>query len=160
MSRLRVAIDARRLQDVPLGGVGRSMDGILDLVAVGSRGDAPHRRTPRPGAERAAAGRAAVVPGAPESAWLQWSVARWLRRFDGVFHGTFNALPLQSRVPAVVTIHDLSWEVHPEGFTRWKRRLFQASARHAARTPRGSSSPRRASRAGSSWSATASIRGA
>jgi alpha-1,3-rhamnosyl/mannosyltransferase len=68
--------------------------------------------------------------------WLQWSVPRWLRRFHGVFHGTFNALPLHSPAPAVVTIHDLSWEVHPEGFTPSKRRIFQASARHAARAAR------------------------
>jgi alpha-1,3-rhamnosyl/mannosyltransferase len=136
MSRLRVAIDARRLQDVPLGGVGRSMDGVLERVA--SEADVTlltdARRDPAPSDLRQVA--LPVVPGAPESAWLQWSVARWLQRFDGVFHGTFNALPMRSPAPAVVTIHDLSWEVHPEGFTRWKRRVFQTSARHAARAAR------------------------
>jgi glycosyltransferase involved in cell wall biosynthesis len=37
-------------------------------------------------------------------------------------------------VPAVATIHDLSFELHPEGFGAAKRRAFQVQARHAART--------------------------
>lgn len=146
MNRLRVAIDARRLQDVPLGGVGRSMDGVLARVAteadVTLLTDA--RRDPAPSEIRQVA--LPVVPRAPESVWLQWSVPRWLHRFRGVFHGTFNALPVHSPTPAVVTIHDLSWEVHPEGFTPWKRRLFQASARHAARAARVVITPSRFTR--------------
>jgi alpha-1,3-rhamnosyl/mannosyltransferase len=136
VNRLRVAIDARRLQDVPLGGVGRSMDGVLERVA--SEADVTlltdARRDPARSRIRQVA--LPVARGVPESAWLQWSVPRWLRRFDGVFHGTFNALPVRSRAPAVVTIHDLSWEVHPEDFTPWRRRVFQTSARHAARAAR------------------------
>jgi glycosyltransferase involved in cell wall biosynthesis len=70
---------------------------------------------------------------APEAVWLQRSAASWLRSFTGVFHGTFNALPYRLPVPGVATIHDLSFEVHPEGFGLAKRRLFQAQARHAAK---------------------------
>ena len=136
MKRLRVAIDARRLQDVPLGGVGRSLDGVLHLLAseldIVLLTDA--RRDPAPFDLAQVA--LPVVRGAPESVWLQWSAPRWLRGFDGVFHGTFNALPFGGPVPAVVTIHDLSFENHPEGFSRAKRRIVRAYARHAARVAR------------------------
>jgi glycosyltransferase involved in cell wall biosynthesis len=134
MTRLRVALDARRLQDRPLGGVGRALAGVVDLLAsevdvllvTDARRppvdtDLPQEplRTPRR---------------APEAAWIQGSVPRMLRRYDGVFHGTFNQLPFRPPVPSVVTIHDLSWEVHPEGFSPAKRRVFQVQARRAART--------------------------
>ena len=69
----------------------------------------------------------------PETAWLQAAVPLWLRGFSGVFHGTFNALPVASRVPAVVTIHDLSFEHHPEDFRPDRRLSYQVQARHAAR---------------------------
>jgi glycosyltransferase involved in cell wall biosynthesis len=66
-------------------------------------------------------------------AWIQGNVAHWLRGFRGVFHGTFNQLPWRPSVPTVVTIHDLSFEVHPEGMSAAKRRAFQMQARRAAR---------------------------
>jgi alpha-1,3-rhamnosyl/mannosyltransferase len=131
-----VAIDARRLQDVPLGGVGRSLSGVVDLVATEvdvvlvTDGRRPPARSDLPQVPLTPPARA------PEVVWLQYSVATWLRGFDGVFHGTFNQLPLGTRTPAVVTIHDLSFEVHPEGFSRGKRRVFQLHARHAARKAR------------------------
>lgn len=131
--RLAVAVDARRYQDRPLGGVGRMLDGIVDRMAaevdVVLLIDA--RRPPAPSDLRQIA--LAVPHRAPEVAWLQRSAVAWLRGFDGVFHGTFNALPYRMPVPAVATIHDLSFEVHPEGFGAAKRRLFSAQARHAAK---------------------------
>jgi alpha-1,3-rhamnosyl/mannosyltransferase len=134
--RLRVAIDARRYQDEPLGGVGRALDGIVDHLAAEADvvllTDA--RRRPAPSSLPQVA--LPVPRKAPETVWLQWGVARWLRSFDGIFHGTFNALPFRLPVPAVATIHDLSFEVHPEGFGRAKRRMFQVQARHAARVAR------------------------
>jgi alpha-1,3-rhamnosyl/mannosyltransferase len=57
----------------------------------------------------------------------------WLRGFDGVFHGTFNALPALTRVPSVVTIHDLSFEHHPEDFHHGRRWSYLVQARRAAR---------------------------
>jgi len=133
MTRLRVAIDARRLQDEPLGGVGRSLAGLVDLLAaevdIVLLTDAR-----RPPIDTTIAQFALAPPlCAPELAWIQWNVPRWLRGFRGVFHGTFNQLPWRSPVPAVVTIHDLSFEVHPEGMGRAKRRAFQLQARRAAR---------------------------
>jgi glycosyltransferase involved in cell wall biosynthesis len=134
--RPRVAIDARRFQDRPLGGVGRAIQGTLDAIAsevdVVLLTDA--RRDPAPTELPQVA--LSVPRGAPEIAWLQQSLVSWLRTFDGVFHGTFNALPLRLPVPGVVTIHDLSFEIHPEDFGRAKRRVFQIQARHAARVAR------------------------
>jgi glycosyltransferase involved in cell wall biosynthesis len=50
-----------------------------------------------------------------------------------LFHGTFNQMPIVCPVPAVVTIHDLSFEHHPEDFRFAKRRWFQLQGRLAAR---------------------------
>jgi glycosyltransferase involved in cell wall biosynthesis len=72
----------------------------------------------------------------PETVWLQVCVARWLRGFHGVFHGTFNALPIASSVPAVVTFNDLAYEQHPEDFRPDKRLAWRAQARLAARVAR------------------------
>jgi glycosyltransferase involved in cell wall biosynthesis len=131
-----VAIDARRFQDRPLGGVGRSIQGMLD--AITSEVDVvlvtDARRDPAPCDLPQVA--LSAPRGAPEVAWLQQSLVSWLRTFDGVFHGTFNALPFRLPVPGVVTIHDLSFELHPEDFGRAKRRVFQIQARHAARVAR------------------------
>jgi glycosyltransferase involved in cell wall biosynthesis len=55
-----------------------------------------------------------------------------LRGFDGVFHGTFYALPARLAVPGIVTIYDLSFEEHPEDFGRAKRWVFRHQARWAA----------------------------
>jgi glycosyltransferase involved in cell wall biosynthesis len=141
MNTLRVALDARRLQDRPLGGVGRALAGVIDLLAAevdlilltDARRDAVDTVLPQ---------HALRPPDrTPEVVWLQWNVARWLRGFDGVFHGTFNAIPFWPQVPAVVTIHDISFEVHPEDFSRAKRRVFQLQARRATRIARSIVSP-------------------
>jgi glycosyltransferase involved in cell wall biosynthesis len=133
MSRLRVAIDARRLQDDPLGGVGRSLAGMLDLLATEVDVVLVTDARRPPVATDLPQHALGAPPRAPETVWLQWAVRRWLRTFDGVFHGSFNQLPFRPAVPSVVTIHDLSFEVHSEGFSALKRRGFQAQARYAAR---------------------------
>jgi glycosyltransferase involved in cell wall biosynthesis len=68
------------------------------------------------------------------AAWLQLAVPRWLRHFDGVFHCPFYGLPFLQPTPMVVTIHDLTFEDHPEWFTAARRLAFRVQARHAART--------------------------
>lgn len=66
--------------------------------------------------------------------WLQWSAPRWLRGYRGVFHCPFYALPFRQAVPMVVTIHDLTFEDHPEWFPRGRAGSYRLQARHAART--------------------------
>lgn len=68
--------------------------------------------------------------------WLQLGVPRWLRGYPGVFHCPHYWLPYQQPVPMVVTLHDLTFEHHPEWFSRSRLLSFRAQARHAARTAR------------------------
>ena len=140
MSRLRVALDGRPLQSDPLGGVGRYLAGVIPVLAARAevhvlldarrpvsraRVDAPIQRV-----RLSAPGR---LPGL---AWLELGVAPWLRGFDGVFHGTFNTLPLRRCGPSVLTLHDLAPQLHPEDFrpvTRAAWRVYiRASLRRAS----------------------------
>lgn len=130
---MRVAIDARRLQDRPLTGAGRWLANLVPLLAAQIDlvllTDA--RRPPPPGF--AAQVPLAVPSAVPEVVWLQWSAARWLAGQRAVFHGTFNAVPFVCSRPSVVTLFDLSFEHHPEDFSEAKRRVFCLQARWAAR---------------------------
>ena len=69
--------------------------------------------------------------------WEHVLVAREMAPFDfDLVFGPANTLPFGCRTPAVVTIHDLSFEVLPGDFRlreRWRRRLL---ARRAARVAR------------------------
>lgn len=132
--RLRVAIDARVLQQSPLGGVGRMLSQQLpraaqhvDFVLL------TERKRPVPELDLPT-----VALGAPWAApallWLQSSVWRWLRSFDGIFHGSFYAVPFRCPVPTVVTLHDLSFEIGEIEMSPLKRVAWQRFARHAARS--------------------------
>ena len=130
--RLAVAVDARRLQDRPLGGVGRWVANLLPLLA------AEVDVTLLTDARRPAVGggwseRALRVPGAlPETAWLQVSAYRWLRGFRGVFHGTFNMLPALCRLPSVVSIYDLAPRQHREDQSLGRQVVWRPQMRLAA----------------------------
>ena len=78
---------------------------------------------------------ALTVPGrAPETVWLQRSAVSLA---PGLPTASSTARSTRCRsdfpVRGVATIHDMSFEVHAEGFGPAKRRLFQMQARHAAR---------------------------
>lgn len=66
--------------------------------------------------------------------WEQWVVSRHIARHDlDLLFAPANTVPFGVRIPAVVTIHDLSFELCPEEFRwreRWRRRLL---ARRAGR---------------------------
>jgi glycosyltransferase involved in cell wall biosynthesis len=131
---VRIAVDGRRLQDRPPGGVGRYVAQLVVRVAAGQEvvvlTDA--RRDPPTADGIARLARPLAVPrGRGEAPWLHVAASRWLRDWDGLFHGTFNQLPFRCPVPSVVTIHDLSFEHHPEDFTVPARRWFQLQARRA-----------------------------
>lgn len=133
---MRVAIDARTMQDRPLGGVGRALARVLPRIAerveitlltdaamprVAMELAEQPLRTPRPGYS---------------FEWLQWSAPRWLADFDGVFHCPFYGLPVRQPAPMVVTIYDLSFEHFRGWMPATQRALFRAQARWAARTAR------------------------
>ncbi len=69
--------------------------------------------------------------------WEQFSLPTLIarERLDLV-HGTLNVLPLARRTVGVVTIHDLSFLVHPERFLPNKRRYLTTMTRLSARGAR------------------------
>lgn len=132
MARQKVAIDGRPLLGEPLG-VCRYLTHLLpelaDQVELFVLTDG---RRPPPLLE--ADQRVHVVPlkappGLPGLAWLDLAVAPWLRRFDGLFHATFNVLPLRIRSPSVLTLHDLATQLHPEDFGPLKRAAWRVNIR-------------------------------
>jgi len=134
---MRVAIDARRLQDDPLTGVGRGLRNQVPLLAqaadivllVDGRRPVHHLEEARHLEVVALRG----PRGWREPFWLQLAAARWLRSFTGIFHGTYNAIPMAYRGPSVLTLHDLAWEHHPEDLGGRRQLAFKVQARASAR---------------------------
>ena len=79
-----------------------------------------------------------TVPGAPGIGWEQSALARAANGDDlDVFFGPGYSIPLRLAAPAVVTLHDISFAVHPEWFG-WRegvrrRWLARRAASRAAR---------------------------
>lgn len=125
------------MQDTPLYGVGRALANTLPLVAAEAElvllADARRPVPEVPGLESVRVVRLGVPARSPEAVWIQGAVPWWLRRWDGIFHGTFNGAPVLGSTPSVVTIHDLSFERHPEGQGWAKQRYFRAQSRATAR---------------------------
>jgi len=80
----------------------------------------------------------AVVAGAPVArplrlAWEQAALPRQLSELGvDVHHGPHYTMPHLSRLPVVVTVHDLSFFSHPEWHERTKAPFFRAAIRAAA----------------------------
>jgi glycosyltransferase involved in cell wall biosynthesis len=146
---MRIGVVAYELEREPTG-VGRYLAGLLHGVAEladehewvlffqGEPGRHPLAGDPRFESRFGGDSGSAVV-------WEQLGLPRLLRRerLDLLFSPSYS-LPPTGGVPAVVTIHDLSFEVLPAEFglrERWRRRLLARRAvRRAARvlvdTPR------------------------
>lgn len=134
---MRVAVDARWMQRPPLGGVGRTLSNLVPLIA--ERVELVLLTDDRQPAVNAGVEEHAlsVPPPGHAAVWLQWSVPRWLAKNSvDLFHCTWYGLPFRQPAPMVVTIHDLTFEHHPEWFGTGKRVVYRAQARHAARTAR------------------------
>lgn len=134
-----MAIDGRTLQGRPLGGIGRSLAGLLPELARHARIDLL-LDSRRPAAASEPSGVAVHHLRAPllhhDPVWLQTVAPCWLRGYGGLFHCPFYGLPFVQPAPMVVTIHDLTFEFQPELFTREKLFVFRRQARWAARTAR------------------------
>jgi glycosyltransferase involved in cell wall biosynthesis len=108
--------------------------GECDLHLLARRGDGERWREFTPGATVHA-----VVP-PPRPARLAWEQVRAPALADrlgvDVWHGPHYTIPLRLRVPAVTTVHDLTFLEHPEWHERSKvvffRKMIPASAARAA----------------------------
>jgi glycosyltransferase involved in cell wall biosynthesis len=106
----------------------------LELVLVARTGDVARWDDLAPRADVHA-----VVPAARplRLAWEQLTAPRVAHRLGvDVWHGPHYTMPVRVHVPAVVTVHDLTFFDHPEWHERSKvlffRRAIAASARRAA----------------------------
>lgn len=142
---MRIGVDGRELAGARTG-VGRYVASLCREWAA-SPSAAGHEvlvYLPRdgPGAlggpGRGARIEARTVPGAPGIGWEQTALAR-AANGDGldVFFGPGYSIPLRLAAPAVVTLHDISFVVHPEWFG-WRegarrRWLARRAANRAAR---------------------------
>jgi glycosyltransferase involved in cell wall biosynthesis len=132
---IQVAVDARRLQDRPLTGVGRYIAQQLPFLAeefeIFLLTDA---RRPSPGLEGFQEVELNLPRKLPEPFWLHIEASSFLRNFEGIFHGTYNAVPYFCAAPSVVSMYDLSWEHHSEDMSWGKRTSFRLGARRSAKT--------------------------
>ena len=131
---MKVALDASAVPDPP-GGAGRyvlALAGALhrrddvDVTVVTRKGDVV--RWPAPVVDRAPARRPVRL------GWEQVGLPQVVRglRTD-VHHGPHYTMPLALGLPAVVTVHDLSFFTHPEWHQRTKVAFFRAAIATAAR---------------------------
>jgi glycosyltransferase involved in cell wall biosynthesis len=142
---MRIGIDARELLGHPTG-VGRYLSELLtewredpgaaahDLVLLSPAPLPAEYLRPGTGARV----RATTLPGGRGSLWEQWTLPRAMRRLglDVLFAPAYSA-PLLAPVPAVVSIHDVSFAAHPEWFRPregWRRRTIVRRAARRART--------------------------
>jgi glycosyltransferase involved in cell wall biosynthesis len=142
---VEVAVDVSAIPERPAG-AGRY---VIELVgALAERGDCGLTLLTRRGdgarwAEAAAGGR--VIASSPKSRLLRliYEQARMgavvgslVRPAVAVHHGPHYTMPRRSRVPCVVTVHDMTFFDHPEwhepGKVAWFRSAIGYSARHAA----------------------------
>ena len=135
---MRIAVDARELCGRPTG-VGRYLS---ELFAEWSDHPDARRHTwvlyshVRPEVPGPWADSVRVLGGNGGTSWEQWALSRALSRDrpDVLFAPGYTA-PLTAPAPTVLTVHDVSFFAHPEGFSLregTRRRLLTAwSARRA-----------------------------
>jgi glycosyltransferase involved in cell wall biosynthesis len=125
MDRMRIAVDARPLEERPTG-VGRYLEGLL-TAWLGERGDdtfmllSPRRIVVPPSLEgRVAVARSAALPG---TLWLQSAAGVAARRAGAdAFFGCLGIVPLAGGPPSVATVHDVTPLLFPEWHS-WRNRL-------------------------------------
>ena len=140
---MRIAIDARELEGKPTG-VGRYLANLLRcwLAGEGSEEFILYHRSPIEAAEWMGNPRLRlrkVERGLlPFGVWWQQAALPRAMRADkpDVLFAPADSLPLRWRGPSLLTVHDLSYEAHPEWFGTaegWRRRYFaRRSAKKAS----------------------------
>jgi glycosyltransferase involved in cell wall biosynthesis len=133
MTPVRVSLDGSAIPDPP-GGAGRYVLALaaalhrrddVDLTVISRNGDSA--RWPAPLVARAPALRPVRL------GWEQVGLPQVVRRLGvRVHHGPHYTMPLALGLPAVVTIHDLSFFTHPEWHQRTKVAFFRSAIRTSA----------------------------
>lgn len=150
---MRLLLDATAVP-ADRGGVGRYVDELVpelvttgvELLIVAQERDVDHYRQIAPGARVVAAPRA-IARRAVRMLWEQVGLPALVRRVKpDVLHSPHYTMPLLTRVPVVVTLHDATFFTTPELHLRSKRILFRAAIRVASRRARGLVVPSEATR--------------
>lgn len=137
---MRVLIDATAVP-ADRGGVGRYVDELVpelaragtDMVLVVQQRDVDHYRLLAPGA-RIEAAPAAVARRPVRLVWEQTGLPLLARAVGAdVVHSPHYTLPLLTRRPVVVTLHDATFFSSPELHLRTKAVFFRAWTRFAVR---------------------------
>jgi glycosyltransferase involved in cell wall biosynthesis len=140
--RLRVSLDVTAVPAKPVGAgqytveLARALSQRPDVdLAVVARGrDGSRWSTVAPDREVLAA---APEPRPLRLAWEQVRLPSVLKRLGvDVHHGPHYTMPEHTKVPVVVTVHDLSFFVEPQWHERSKVVLFQRAIKVAARQAR------------------------
>ncbi|UZN01923.1 glycosyltransferase family 4 protein [Cellulomonas sp. S1-8] len=138
--RVRVLVDATAVPP-DRGGVGRYLDDLLpelaaagiDLVVVAQQRDVAQLRDRLAGA-RVIAAPASVRSRPVRLVWEQVALPVLARRVGAdVVHSPHYTMPLLTRRPVVVTLHDATFFSHPELHSALKGRFFRTWIRIAAR---------------------------
>ncbi|HUZ20880.1 MAG TPA: glycosyltransferase family 1 protein [Acidimicrobiales bacterium] len=138
---VHVALDVSAVPPSPVGAGWYTVElaralavrGDVELTLVSRRGDLARWR--------ALAGGARVLAAAPDSrparlVWGELGLGLELRRLHPpveLVHGPHYTMPAGSGLPAVVTVHDLTFRDHPEWHERSKVLVFRRALRIAAR---------------------------
>src|SRR4051812_44236530 len=118
----------------------------VDLVVACQVRDVPHYRAALPTAEvHAAPERIARRP--VRLLWEQVGLPRLARRVGAaLLHCPHYTMPLLTRVPVVVTLHDATFFTHPEVHSRLKRVFFRLWTRVSLRLARRAVVPSQATK--------------
>jgi glycosyltransferase involved in cell wall biosynthesis len=140
---LTVGVDARSLVGQPTG-VGRYVKNLVRAMAAADAAPTLRLYLPaEPGPDLRAEGIQRAVlrmpPGPLDNVFI-WNHVRLplhlLRRRVDLLHGTFYTLPALCPCPAVVTIHDITFDLHPEWYAPRARLAFSGFAASSARKAR------------------------
>jgi glycosyltransferase involved in cell wall biosynthesis len=151
---VRVLIDATAVP-ADRGGVGRYVDGLVAALADEDLSLAVVTQATDAAAFDAVSDRVEIIAG-PSSiasrpsrlAWEQTGLPGLARSVDAqVLHCPHYTMPLRSRVPTVVTLHDATFFSHPRLHSATKGRFFRAATRGALRRAAEVIAPSEATRA-------------
>jgi glycosyltransferase involved in cell wall biosynthesis len=139
MDRMRIAVDARPLEERPTG-VGRYLEGLLTAWLAQRAEDSFVLLSPRPVfVPPSLEGRVSLAPSPalPGTLWLQTAAGLAARRAGAdAFFGCLGIVPLAGGPPSVATVHDVTPLLFPEWHSLKNRLGFAPFIGGSVRTAR------------------------